>query len=441
MTDPDKNQMLYISPAYEAIWGRSCESLYASPRNWIDAIYSDDHERVLQAALTKQLSGRYDEIYRIVRPDGAVRWIHDRAFPVRNEGGKVSRVVGIAVDITERNQIEGRLRELAAIVENFDDAIISATLAGMIVSWNEAAGRIYGYTAQEAIGCSASILFPPGREHELAEILERNRRGEWTKNLETTRRRKDGTLIDVLLTVSPIRYLTDQVTGASVIARDISLRKRLEQKLLEIGADERRRLGHDLHDGLGQFLLGIALKTKLLEETLTRGKSAEAWRAKEVVGLVNAAIAQTRDLAHGLDPIYVEANGLVAALRNLAAQTRELFQVECVFSCQREHLDVNAQTGIAFYRITQEAIQNAIRHGQARQISVELAVDGFQLCLKVFDNGKGFSSDSKSYSGMGLHIMQFRANSIGGHLTVQSQPNAGARIECAVPAKLWSLKE
>jgi signal transduction histidine kinase len=219
------------------------------------------------------------------------------------------------------------------------------------------------------------------------------------------------------------------------------LRKRLEQKLLEIGADERRRLGHDLHDGLGQFLLGIALKTKLLEETLTRGKSAEAWRAKEVVGLVNAAIAQTRDLAHGLDPIYVEANGLVAALRNLAAQTRELFQVECVFSCQREHLDVNAQTGIAFYRITQEAIQNAIRHGQARQISVELAVDGFQLCLKVFDNGKGFSSDSKSYSGMGLHIMQFRANSIGGHLTVQSQPNAGARIECAVPAKLWSLKE
>jgi two-component system sensor kinase FixL len=348
--------------------------------------------------------------------------------------------MGVSRDKSDRNQIEGRLRELAAIVENSDDAIISSTLDGIIVSWNEAAERIYGYTAQEAIGRSGSMLVPPDREKELPEILGRIRRSEWTKNLETTRRRKDGTLINVLLTVSPISHLMGRDTGALVIARDITLRKRLEEKLLEIGADERRRLGHDLHDGLGQFLLGIALKTKMLEETLTKGKSAEAWRAKEVVGLVNTAIAQTRNLAHGLDPIHVEANGLVAALRNLSAQTRELFQVECAFACKREHLDVNAQTGIAFYRITQEAIHNAIHHGQARQIKVELAVDDAQLCLKIFDNGKGFSPDSKSCSGMGLHIMQFRANSIGGHLTVESQPNKGARIECAVPTNLWSVK-
>jgi two-component system sensor kinase FixL len=344
-------------------------------------------------------------------------------------------------EISERNQIEGRLRELAAIVENSDDAIISATLDGIIVSWNEAADRIYGYTAQEAIGHSASMLIPPGRENELPEIMERVRRGEWTKNLETTRRRKDGTLINVLVTVSPIHRLMGRDTGALVIVRDITMRKRLEEKLLEIGADERRRLGHDLHDGLGQFLLGIALKTKMLEETLTKGKSAEAWRAKEVVGLVNTAITQTRNLAHGLDPIHVEANGLVAALRNLAAQTRELFQVGCAFSCKRDHLHVNTQTGIAFYRITQEAIHNAIRHGKARQINVELAVGGTQLCLTIFDNGKGFSPDSKSYLGMGLHIMQFRANSIGGHLTIESQPGKGAWIKCTVPTKLWSVKE
>jgi two-component system, LuxR family, sensor kinase FixL len=345
--------------------------------------------------------------------------------------------MGISRNKSDRDQIEGRLRELAAIVENSDDAIISSTLDGIIVSWNEAAERIYGYTAQEAIGHSASMLVPADRENEMLETLIRIRRGEWTKNLETTRRRKDGTLINVLLTVSPIRHLIGEDTGALVIARDITLRKRLEEKLLEIGTDERRRLGHDLHDGLGQFLLGIALKAKMLEEALTKGKSAEAWRAKEVVELVNRAIAQTRNLAHGLDPIHVEANGLVAALRNLAAQTRELFQVECAFDCKPERLDVNTQTGIAFYRITQEAIHNAIRHGQARQINVELAVDGTQLNLRVSDNGKGFSPDAKSCSGMGLHIMQFRANSIGGHLTVKSQPNKGARIECTVPTKLW----
>src|ERR1039457_5185282 len=111
--------------------------------------------------------------------------------------------MGVSENKADLNQIEGRLRELAAIVENSDDAIISSTLDGTIVSWNEAAERIYGYAAREAIGHSASILVPPDREKELPEILERIRRGEWTKNLETTRRRKDGTLINVLLTVSP----------------------------------------------------------------------------------------------------------------------------------------------------------------------------------------------------------------------------------------------
>jgi two-component system sensor kinase FixL len=216
------------------------------------------------------------------------------------------------------------------------------------------------------------------------------------------------------------------------------LRRRLEEKLLEIGTDERRRLGHDLHDGLGQFLLGIALKTKMLEQALNRGRSAEAWRAREIVNLVNTAIAQTRNLAHGLDPIHVEANGLVAALRKLASQTRELLQVECSFDCQQELLDVNTQTGIALYRIAQEAINNAVRHGKARQICVELAMDDESLRLRIIDDGKGFSPDAKSGSGMGLHIMKFRANSIGGRLVVGSHPgrSRGAQIECSVPARL-----
>jgi PAS domain S-box-containing protein len=560
MTDSDKNKMLYISRAYEEIWGRSCESLYASPRNWVDALHPDDRERVLQAALSKQVSGQYDETYRIIRPDGTTRWIHDRAFPVRDESGKNSQVVGVAEDITarklaetnltmlghaiestsemiwitdlqghfvftnraflqnhdyteaeifgktpdiifsqknppeliqeilkqthfdgwrgevlarrkdgtefsiylsssliqgqngrifglmgisqdisERNRVQSWLMELAAIVEHSDDAIISKTLDGVIVSWNKAAERIYGYTAQEAIGRSISILTPADRdnEFELTDILKRIRQGEWTVNLETTRRRKDGSMIDVSLTTSPVRDRTGRITGASVVARDITLRKRLEKKLLEISADERRRLGHDLHDGLGQFLLGIALKAKLLEETLTKEKSPQALRARDVVGLMNTAITQTRNLAHGLDPIYVEAHGLVAALRSLAAQTRELLQVECIFACKQEQLDVNTETGIAFYRIAQEAIQNAVRHGQARRINLELVADDTQLRLKICDDGKGFAPNDKSFSGMGLHIMQFRISSIGGHLAIDSEPGKGAQIECTVAGKLW----
>ncbi|UCE63541.1 MAG: PAS domain S-box protein [Nitrospirota bacterium] len=100
LSNPEKTQILYVSPGYETIWGRSCESLYASPRTWLDAIHSEDRGRVLEAALTKQLSGDYDETYRIVRPDGSIRWIRDRAFPVSDKEGTVYRIAGIAEDIT-----------------------------------------------------------------------------------------------------------------------------------------------------------------------------------------------------------------------------------------------------------------------------------------------------------------------------------------------------
>jgi PAS domain S-box-containing protein len=111
ITDPGKNQMLYISPAYERIWGRTCQSLYDSPRTWSDAIHPEDRERVLAAAKTRQERGDYNEIYRVTRPDGSVRWIHDRAFPIRNSAGKVHRMVGTAEDITERRQLEEQFRQ------------------------------------------------------------------------------------------------------------------------------------------------------------------------------------------------------------------------------------------------------------------------------------------------------------------------------------------
>ncbi len=109
MTNLAKNEMIYISPAYETIWGRTCASLYASPRNWLDAIHPEDRERIFQAAFTNQPTGTYDEEYRILRPDGKICWIHDRGFPVRNQTGGVYRIAGVATDITERKQAEGQL--------------------------------------------------------------------------------------------------------------------------------------------------------------------------------------------------------------------------------------------------------------------------------------------------------------------------------------------
>ena len=111
MSDPQKNEILYVSPAYEQIWGRTCESLYASPRSWLEAIHTDDRARILDAAVTKQATDTYDEEYRVVQPTGTTRWIHDQAFPVRDAAGTVCRIVGIAEDITERKQAEGQVQQ------------------------------------------------------------------------------------------------------------------------------------------------------------------------------------------------------------------------------------------------------------------------------------------------------------------------------------------
>src|SRR3989440_6987921 len=129
LTDPFKNEMLYISPAYEKIWGRSCQALYASPRDWVEAIDPEDRQRVLDAAIAKQARGDYDEEYRIVRPDGSMRWIRDRAFPVSDSEGRVYRIAGVAEDITERKRAADKIRRLNrvyAVLSGINTLIVRA---------------------------------------------------------------------------------------------------------------------------------------------------------------------------------------------------------------------------------------------------------------------------------------------------------------------------
>ena len=172
----------------------------------------------------------FEAEYRIIRPDGAIRWIFGRGRVIRDRTGRPVRYAGVDIDITDRKRAEEAAERLASIVESSEEAIVRKDLNGIIETWNHGATRLFGYAAEEVIGKPITILIPQDRLEEENQILDRIRRGDRVEHYETVRRRKDGRLVAISLTVSPIRDAAGKVVGASKIAHDITDRKRAEDK-------------------------------------------------------------------------------------------------------------------------------------------------------------------------------------------------------------------
>ena len=237
MTDVAKRRMVYISPAYEKIWGRTCESLYASPQDWLEAIHPDDRERVLKAALTKQAAGQYDEVYRIARPDGSIRWIRDRGFPVRDETGRVIRVVGIAEDITQRKEAQEALRKAEnryfSIFENATEGIFLATPQGRLLVANPALARMLGYPSPQQLVSAMTdigrqIYVQSERRADLKRLLEE--RGS-IQGFEAEIYRKDGSVIWVSLNAHVVRDAGGGIQYFEGTIQEITQRKLAEAQV------------------------------------------------------------------------------------------------------------------------------------------------------------------------------------------------------------------
>jgi len=423
---------VYANPAVEKLTGYTFAEI--QEQRFINRFHPDDQERMLKHWEELFAGKAYSDIeFRLRTKTGQIKWCSSTWGPLLDENNRQIGVQGRERDITELRRFQAVTRELAAIVENSSDGIISTTLDQRIVSWNKSAERMIGYGAGEAMGQFISVLAPSEGAVELQQILSDLAAGQTVESFETVLRRKDGSRICVFLSVSPILDATGKVTGASAIARDITERKRLENEIAGISASERRRLSHELHDGLGQYLAGLAFRAKALEQALAGAGVPYAQEAKDIVALISNAMAQTRSLARGLDPIGIETIGLVAALQILAAETEAIFNLTCRFQYADTILSVDTQKALALYRIVQEAIHNAITHGEARQITIELAMDTECLCLRVQDDGTGFAAGTGNLTGMGLRVMQYRARAIGARLEINSQINHGTEIRCLLP--------
>jgi diguanylate cyclase (GGDEF)-like protein/PAS domain S-box-containing protein len=280
LVDAQRSQMLYISPAYEQIWGRSRESLRASPGDWIQAIHPDDRQRIEEAIRTEQPKGTYDVEYRIVRPDGDVRWIHDRAFRVADKDGRLLRVAGVADDITEHKKAEEQLREselqYRSLIEQASDGIYVTDGHGRLALANSRCCEMLGYDASELLGAHFSITYVDAERSQAEERMRQVLAGAMLR-FERQVRRKDGR---TFLAEFSSRMLDNGMI--QVIFHDITKRRLAEDRLRE--SEERYRTlieqasdGIFIADGHGRFLM-----------VNTRGAELLGYPPDELVGLDGA---------------------------------------------------------------------------------------------------------------------------------------------------------
>jgi signal transduction histidine kinase len=218
------------------------------------------------------------------------------------------------------------------------------------------------------------------------------------------------------------------------LTREMAERQRLEEEILKISEREQRLIGHDLHDNLCQHLTATALAGQVLGERLAAKSLPEAGDAGQVVAMVEDGIDLARNLARGLYPVEMEAEGLMAAFQQLANSITKGAKVRCVFECDRPVLVHNDAVAAHLYRITQEAVRNAISHGKPKRIGINLTEDHGAIKLTVEDDGLGIPEDLKKTEGLGVRIMAHRASMIGASFSIEPAPTGGTIVTCSVPS-------
>lgn len=202
---------------------------------------------------------------------------------------------------------------------------------------------------------------------------------------------------------------------------------------MEVSEREQRRIGYDLHDGLCQHLTATAMAGRVLNEKLAARSQTEAADAERIVELVENGIALARDLAHGLAPVDMEAEGLMAAFNELASTIGKNSRIQCTFSCETPVLIEDTTRATHLYRIAQEAVSNAVRHGKPKSIFISLSNQGNRVTLSVEDDGTGLPEAWQNSTGLGTRIMAHRAAMMGTTISIEPNPTGGTLVECSLP--------
>ena len=329
-------------------------------------------------------------------------------------------------------KLERQTRNLQAVLDSIGDGVLVLE-SGNVVYANPALAKILRAPA-------GTDMAEPGSRKWLDAVGPAFLQ-EWPEDTGTQSREIQvplpGETAPITLEVSAPQQISWRNAPAQLcFIRDGTERRQLDQALSEIREQERCSIARDLHDGLGQQLTGLTFRLRALALNLAEKESPVAPLATEVAGLAQRALSQARDMAHGLAPVEIDPQGLVPALRHLAATISELFGVTCTFVLSGEPPTFPPAVANQLYRVTQEAVTNAIRHGRAKTIGLRLSSEGNTMLIAVTDNGSGLPAgfDPVKAAGMGLRIMRHRMDLVGGTISLKnSAQRPGTQAELKVP--------
>jgi PAS domain S-box-containing protein len=455
LTTVDFSKSLYISPAYETVWGRSRESLYKDPRSFLAAIPPEDRSRVLEA-IDRDRERGFELEYRVVRPDGSIRWILDRGFPIRDRAAHVYRLAGIAQDFTERKlakeaveQGEDRIR---LIIDTIPTMAWSLRPDGIVDFLNQRWLDYTGLSLEQYVQEPTGPIHPDDIPRVIEKWLANMAAGELSED-ELRLRAADGEYRWFLIRTVPLLDEQRTIVKWYGTSTDIEDRKRAEEKLKQrenqlrtlsarlqsAREEEGSRIAREIHDELGAALTSLRWDLEGIKKTLPEsGKQSQVSDMSEkltaMLGLIDATINVVRRIAAELRPSVLDVLGVIQAIlwQSQQFQDRTGIAVDC--QSPRDEVDLNPEQSTALFRIFQEALTNILRHAAATRVDVSMAEEAGRFVLTIRDNGRGITENEKSgQSSIGILGVRERAHLTGGEIDITGVEGEGTTVTVRLP--------
>jgi PAS domain S-box-containing protein len=455
---PDLKRVIYFSPSYDSISGRSREDAYRNPNHqgFLKRVAAEDRER-MTAFMERTVEKEYEIEYRITHPDGSLHWVSERGYPIRDPSGQIYRVAGITHDITAAKLAEEALREseerFRQIAENIHEVFwLRSPDSRQLLYVSPMYEKVFGRTCESlyADGENLSAVHPDDRPRVLQSmqtwdgsefeieyrIISHNGQVRWIRDRGF-----------------PIRNQSGEIYRMGGVAEDVTYRKEAEERLKTSSEQlralsaslqstrekEATRIARQIHDELGGPLAGLRWELEALEKMIHQPADPERVKMMQVklaamVGLTDATINVVRRVASELRPSILDDLGLLEAIEWQTQQFEARTGIECRCDCSLPRIPLGDQQSTAVFRIVQEALTNILRHAQATRVVVAMKEEDGIFVLTVADNGRGISqAEVLSRASLGLLGMQERAHLIGGRVDIVGLKGRGTTLHIRVP--------